>query len=193
MNDRIFTLTMLLGSLVLFSSCNKQGKESARQMPALTQGSSPSAIAGIRWQVPERWQVQPQRQMRIATYVVPAATKDVEAGECAVFYFGSGEGGDVESNITRWIGQFEGANKPVRSTRVIDGLKVSLINLSGTYRSAGGPMMASGEKKEGYRLVGAIVEAPMGLVFFKLTGPEAVVASAEGEFNGLVESVGHNQ
>jgi hypothetical protein len=36
---------------------------------------------------------------------------------------------------------------------------------------------------------GAIVEAPEGLVFFKLTGPLNTVAAAEGDFNSLLASV----
>jgi hypothetical protein len=39
---------------------------------------------------------------------------------------------------------------------------------------------------------GAIVEAPEGLVFFKLTGPLNTVAAAENDFNSLLGSV-HRQ
>ena len=41
--------------------------------------------------------------MRLATYQVP------ESGECGVYYFGQGQGGGVEANIDRWIGQFQGS------------------------------------------------------------------------------------
>lgn len=169
----------------LFVDCKSREDETTK----VRQGSDSHAMTGIHWQVPERWKVQQPRQMRIATYTVPAASGDSEAGECGVFYFGAGQGGDVESNIARWINQFEPPGVPTRSSRVVDGLKVSMLDLSGTYLASGGPMMATKEKKEGYRLIGAIVEAPNGPVFFKLTGPVATVASAEGEFNELIESV----
>jgi len=36
---------------------------------------------------------------------------------------------------------------------------------------------------------GAIVEAPQGLVFFKLTGPLNTVAAAEGDLNALLNTL----
>ena len=44
--------------------------------------------------------------MRAASYTIPPAAGDSEGGECVVYYFGSGQGGGVEANIKRWIGQF---------------------------------------------------------------------------------------
>jgi hypothetical protein len=49
-------------------------------------------------------------------------------------------------------------------------------------------MMQSTGKKPGYRLLGAIVEAPEGNVFFKLTGPDATVGAAQAELDALVAS-----
>jgi hypothetical protein len=126
--------------------------------------------------------------MRIATYTVPAAEADEESGECAVFYFGGGQGGDVVSNIDRWVGQFENA-KPTKSSKELNGLKVTLVQISGTYLAPGGPMMQSTGKKEDYRLLGAIVDAPGGSVFFKFTGPAKTVAAAAEEFQALVGSL----
>jgi len=112
-----------------------------------------------------------------------------EAGECGVFFFGRGQGGSIEDNLTRWKGQFEPppAAKPVQKT--VNGLKVHEIDLSGTYLAPGGPMMQSQGKKPGWRLLGAIVEAPDGLVFFKCTGPAATMAKAEKDFQTLVKSL----
>jgi hypothetical protein len=50
-------------------------------------------------------------------------------------------------------------------------------------------MMQSTGKKTGYRLLGAIVEAPEGNVFFKLTGPAATVGAAQADFDALVGSM----
>jgi hypothetical protein len=50
-------------------------------------------------------------------------------------------------------------------------------------------MMQSQGKKEKFRLLGAIVEAPQGSVFFKFTGPANTVAAAEEEFDELIESL----
>jgi hypothetical protein len=127
--------------------------------------------------------------MRIATYMIPVSDGDPEGGECAVFHFGSGQGGDVQSNINRWLGQFEDAGKPLQESKEVHGLPVTIVAVSGTYLAPGGPMMQSQGKKSNYRLLGAIIEAPGGAVFFKLTGPSKTVTSAEKEFDALVASV----
>ena len=69
------------------------------------------------------------------------------------------------------------------------GLRVTRVQLAGTYLAPGGPMMQSTGTRPGTRLLGAIVEAPEGNVFFKLTGPAASVAAAQADFDGLVGSI----
>jgi len=133
--------------------------------------------------------------MRAATYQVPSAAGDPEGGECAVFYFGPGQGGGVQANIDRWIAQFEqpdgkpSADRAKHGRETIGGLSVTKIDLSGTFLGGGPAMGAGSAKKPGYRLLGAIVEAPEGPVFFKLTGPSNTVRSAEKEFEGMLASL----
>jgi hypothetical protein len=143
---------------------------------------------GVTWQVPSRWSEQPPRQMRVATYTVPAAAGS-EAGECAVFYFGPGQGGGIEANVERWSRQFEGAPPAERTTRRVSGLEVTEVSLAGVYLAPGGPSMQSQGKKPGYRLLGAIVEAPEGNVFFKLTGPEATMKTGAADLRALLASL----
>ena len=52
----------------------------------------------------------------------------------------------------------------------------------------GGPMAAQ-PPVAGYRLLGAIVEGPNGLVFFKLVGPEKTVAGAANDFTEMLKSL----
>ena len=78
---------------------------------------------------------------------------------------------------------------PATRATVVSGLKVTRAEVKGTYLSPGGPMMQSTGGRPGYRLLGAIVEAPEGNVFFKLTGPAATIAAAEASFEALVSSV----
>jgi hypothetical protein len=72
---------------------------------------------------------------------------DPEDGECAVFYFGAGQGGGVNENIQRWIGQFEApgggpADKLAKTSKgTSSGLPVTRVNRTGTYKAATGPMM----------------------------------------------------
>jgi hypothetical protein len=153
---------------------------------------APAASAGgIAWKVPTRWTPGDGSALRVATYAVPAAT-GAEKGECAVFFFGPGQGGGVDDNVARWGKQFEGAPAPQRSTQTVAGMHVTRAAVAGTYLAPGGPMMQSTGKKSGYRLLGAIVEAPDGNVFFKLTGPAPTVAAAQADFDALVASI-HKQ
>ena len=146
-----------------------------------------SSAGGIVWTVPTRWTAGQGGAMRVATYAVPSA-RGAEAGECAVFFFGPGQGGGIEDNVARWGKQFEGAPKPATRTTRQAGLTVTRAEVAGTYLAPGGPMMQSTGTKTSWRLLGAIVEAPGGNVFFKLTGPAATVAGAQAEFDALVAS-----
>jgi hypothetical protein len=148
----------------------------------------PASAGGIRWTPPLRWAKGGASSMRVATYSVPAA-EGQEQGECAVFFFGPGQGGGVDDNVARWAKQFEGAPLADRTTATVAGLRVTRVQVAGTYLAPGGPMMQSTGKRTGYRLLGAIVEAPGGNVFFKLTGPAATIGAAQAEFDALVASI----
>jgi hypothetical protein len=145
--------------------------------------------AGVKWTAPSSWKPQAERPMRVATYEIPAAPGS-QPGECGVFYFGKGQGGGVEENFTRWTKQFDGAGAAKKGEKTVHGLPVHTIDVSGTYLASGGPMMQSQGKKPGYRLLGAIVEAPQGLLFFKLIGPSATIARAQADFEALLGSFG---
>jgi hypothetical protein len=184
---------------VLFASCGEQ-KQQAEAPRELQSGQLPSghpdisaagssSAAGVQWMVPSKWSVGPPRQMRVATYLIPAAAGDAEGAECGVFYFGGGQGGDLQMNIDRWVGQFEKAKGPDQTSREVNGMKVVLVKIAGTYLAPSGPMMQASGKHENYRLLGAIVAAPEGSVFFKLTGPAKTVAAVEGDFQELVNSI----
>ncbi len=151
---------------------------------AATDGSA----GGVHWTVPAGWQPGSPQPMRVASYTIPAAPGSEEAG-CGVFFFGKGQGGSVDENLQRWVGQFEGASTPKKSERTVNGLKVHLIEVAGTYLSPAGPMMQSQGKKSGWRLSGAIVEAPDGLVFFKCVGPAATMQKAQKQIDELLKSV----
>ena len=159
-----------------------------------TSGPTRSA-AGVRWSAPASWNIQPDRPMRLVTYRVPAAGTGSEDGECSVFFFGSGQGGDVESNIARWQGQFEpedgsqAAAAPLRESREVRGINVTLVDIAGTYLFSPAPMSPQKIRKPGYRMLGAIAAAPGGNVFFKLTGPAATVAATEEGFEVLLDSL----
>jgi hypothetical protein len=179
-------------SIVVLAVLLVASPSGSAQAPAVSHGrTTEAAVAeagGVEWTVPSRWKTGSGSAMRVATYVVPAA-KGAEAGECAVFFFGPGQGGSVDANVERWGKQFEGAPTPQTSASTVEGMRVTRARVDGVYLAPGGPMMQSQGKRPGYRLLGAIVEAPGGNVFFKLTGPAATVGAAEHDFDALVASL----
>lgn len=142
---------------------------------------------GVEWDVPKNWTNRGQTSMRLATYEAPAQGGD--PGECAVFYFGPSQGGDVEANIDRWIGQFESHGKISRSAKTVGGMDVKLVEVEGDYLAPSGPMMESSGKKQGWMLKGAIVQGPNGNVFFKFTGPKKVLVASAKDFDGMLASL----
>lgn len=189
MTQPLFRLAMIL--LLSASLLPAQaGKAAAGPKSSALEGSA----AGIKWTATSRWTSEAPRPMRAATYRIPAAAGDREGGECAVFFFGSGEGGAPDANVKRWVGQFQQPDgKPVADVKSlhqqINGLKVLTVDVSGTYLAVGGPMSPVKSARPGYRLLGAIVEAPQGNVFFKLTGPARTAAASEKEFQALLKSL----
>lgn len=132
--------------------------------------------------------------MRLATYTVPPAPGDQEGGECGVYYFGPGQGGSVQANMDRWIGQFHQADGQIskaiiKNGGVDGGLKLTTVDVSGAYTGMGGPMAPRGPAKPGYRLLGAIVEGSQGSVFFKFTGPAKTVAQNQSAFLKMLASI----
>jgi hypothetical protein len=161
------------------------------QPAASTASASPPAAAAreIVWTDPVGWQKVPAASpMRKATYRVPAAPKDPEDAEMAVFYF-RGEGGSTEANIQRWISQFSDTNPSAvkRTQRNVGGMSQTIVEVEGTYAS--GMPGAPATPKPRYRLLGAVVETPAGPYFFKLTGPKKTVEAARDAYLAMLISV----
>ena len=136
------------------------------------------------------WVALPPSSMRKAQLRVPDPANPAGPGAEVVFFnFGAGQGGDVNGNISRWIGQFDKpeALQPVVESANIKGTKVTRVRVdSGTFSSGmpGGPTTAMAN----YGLYGAILESPQGNIFIKMTGPAALVNAAAADFEGLIQS-----
>jgi hypothetical protein len=140
------------------------------------------SAAGLKWTPPAGWKAESgARPMRAATYTVDDA-------ECAVYFFGLGQGGSIDDNLARWKKQFHGPDAKT-GKRTIHSLAVTTIDVSGDYSGMGGPMSGGGVAKSGYRMLGAIVEGPGGNVFFKFTGPAKTIAANQPKFELLLGSV----
>ena len=70
-------------------------------------------------------------------------------------------------------------------------MHATFVEVTGTY--AGNLMpdranLATPTNKPGWRLIGAILDAPSGLWFFKLTGPDLTVRAGARQFEDMVRS-----
>src|SRR6185295_14455383 len=93
----------------------------------------------LKFRVPAGW-VEEERtsSMRVAQYRLPKAPGDTEDASLILYYFGQGQGGSVTANIDRWIGQIKqpdgSAVKGAKDEHLdANGLKVTTVDLSGTY------------------------------------------------------------
>jgi hypothetical protein len=152
---------------------------------------SAESAGGLSWTAPAGWKSEGTQPLRVATYPVPPTAGDHDPAECAVYFFGAGQGGSVQANVDRWKGQFHGPDGKTSAarvgTRMIHGLTVTTIDTSGEYSGLGGPV-TPGPAKPFYRLLGAIVEGPGGNVFLKFTGPMKTIAANQAKFEQLLTS-----
>ena len=147
------------------------------------------SIAGISFAVPASWaETEPSSSMRAFQFQLPGAGG--EKAEVAVFYFGEGQGGDVQENIQRWKGQFTVVKQEKIEPRIVHEIPTHKVYFEGTYQQTAGPMMMpKGEPVENSALLGAVIEAPKGPVFFKMSGPKDTVMAVIPDFDALLNSV----
>ena len=150
------------------------------------------SAAGVHWTAPAGWKTEAPQPMRAATYTAIAAPGDKVNAQCGVYFFGAGQGGSVNANIERWKGQFQDtAGKPAPAKIVrrptTKGITITTIDVSGEYSGLGGPI-SSGPSAPGYRLLGAIVEAPGGNIFVKFVGTARTISANQAKFEQLLTS-----
>ena len=136
-------------------------------------------VAGYAFGPPEGWKSSPpSSSMRKAQFAAGEA-------EVVFFYFGPSGGGGVKANVDRWMGQFQGAKNKKVETKEVGGVKVTYARATGTFMS--GRPFGPKTPKEGYALLGAIIEGKEGAIFVKMTGPEAAVQANADKMKGMVE------
>ncbi|MCP3981736.1 MAG: hypothetical protein GY716_20740 [bacterium] len=145
------------------------------------------------WSVPDAWTPEPPRSdMRYAQYVVPGADGP---GECVVYYFGPGQGGDPMANARRWAGQFtqpDGSSslEGMKITSIASAIgKVQIVEVHGTYDGGMTMTAAPADPQPNSMLLGAIAPGPDAPWFFKLTGPESTIEAQRSAFVGMLQTL----
>lgn len=155
---------------------------------ALAAVQSAPPAGGLTFSAPPAWKSRPAAStMRVAEFVVPKSAGDAEDAEAIVYFFGA-SGGTVEANIDRWIAQMQqpdgsaSKDKARREVQTINGLKVSVVDVSGTYIAEVRPGATERYNKPDFRLRAAVVETPRGPYYIKMTGPAKTMAAADADF-----------
>ncbi len=180
------TLSLLLS---LVTACGQKQEPAKHARPA----SSPE-VTRLLWTAPEGWiEEQPTSEMRLSQYRLAKTEGDSEDAVCYVAHF-PGTGGSVEANLLRWYDQFQQPDGTPSAARAkvnkaeYHGLKQTTVDLTGTFQQSTTPMGPESEEKPGFRMLGAVVETPVGPWFAKLTGPERTVARWEKSFYEFMKS-----
>lgn len=159
------------------------------------QASAPGSQGELRLKAPDGWvSERPSSSMRVSQYQLAAAEGDAEAASLVVYYFGAGQGGSVDANLERWVGQMQtpdgrpSKDKAKTETTTVNGMKVTLLDVSGAY--AGGDMGGGGasQSKPNFRMRAGVIETPKGAYFIKLVGPEKTVNRWDQSFQEFVKS-----
>ena len=172
---------------------HNHGAEAPQAAPALptppttaaaggTMANTPVATSsgpGLVWSAPASWSAKPGSAMRKGSYAIKG---DGGEADLSITAFPGDVGGDL-ANINRWRGQIQlgpiGAGDLASAVQRIErnGLKIGVVDLGG----------AAGTGAQ--RIVGAMVPHEGSTWFFKLMGPDALVAKEKAAFMAFLDTV----
>jgi hypothetical protein len=155
----------------------------------LAAAGTPVTMDGLTSTAPDSWKEVPTTsQMRFKQFSIPRAPGDPMDAELVIFYFGPGQGGDADANITRWKAMFtppEG--KKVEDVSKVDtvsigAVKATLLDIHGTYKPSSmmGPPQ---EPRPNSRMISVVFASPQGPYFMRFVGPERTIERHKSEFD----------
>jgi len=161
-----------------------------------TQTTTTQTAAGITFKVPEGWITEtPSSSMRVAQYKLPKVEGDSADASLVLYFFGSQQGGSVADNIDRWVNQIQqpdgskSTDKAKIETTTVNGVKVTTVDVSGTYTAEMAPGSQTRHNDTQQRLRAAVIESPKGNYFLKLIGPEKTVTKWDQSFKDYLKSI----
>lgn len=193
----------LLASLALLAACREQKvtsyrvpREQPEPLPPILTGEVPAPAAGtaamagtpvttatgagLTWTAPAAWTAKPASAMRKGSYAV-TGEGGAEA-DLSITAFPGDVGGEL-ANLNRWRGQIQlpplaEADLPAVTTRLsVNGLEFVVVDFDNP------------KAEKAQRILGASAAYDGATWFFKLMGPEAVVAQAKPAFLDFLKTV----
>ena len=161
------------------------GAPAAPAAPTAPNGSAMGALpesavaAGnaLTWSAPASWQAKAPGSVRKGSYAIVG--NGGATGDLGITAF-PGDTGGLHANINRWRGQI--GLQPAGPAEIegnlerfqANGLSIDFVDLTGP---------------QGVRLLGAIVPFNNETWFFKLTGPEALIARERAAFRAFLDTI----
>ena len=172
-----------------------QGKGSTSTSGSQANSAQTNTTGELRFKAPEGWGIEKTSSaMRVAQYKLPRIEGDKDDGSLVLYYFGASQGGTAQANIDRWIGQIQqpdgssSKDKAKTETMTVNGLKVTTVDVIGTYTAEMAPGSGSFHNDENYRLRAAVIETPKGNYFVKLAGPAKTIARWDQAYSDYLKS-----
>ncbi|QGJ69837.1 Hypothetical protein PBC10988_15240 [Planctomycetales bacterium 10988] len=145
-------------------------------------------LSAVKVTAPDSWvQKQPRSSIVAYEYAAPASEGDSADGRFTVM----AAGGDIQANIDRWSGQFAAKDGEAKVTKVkAAGYDVSIVDISGTFVDTPRGFFGPKVNREGYRMMGAIVDtSPNMRIYLKFYGPKKTVSDHEKAFMDMIEGM----
>ncbi|MBA4138304.1 MAG: hypothetical protein C0518_13410 [Opitutus sp.] len=145
-------------------------------MGALPEGSV-SKNNALTWTAPAHWQQKAPGSVRKGSYAITGEGN--ATGDLSITAF-PGDTGGLHANVNRWRGQI--GLGPVGNAEVEAGIEhIDMNGLHADFVDLTGP--------NGIRLLGAIVPHERETWFFKLTGPDALLAKERAAFREFINTI----
>jgi hypothetical protein len=152
------------------------------------------ALGPFTLSAPADWTIKPvTSNMRAADFQLPA--KPGAEAELIVYYFGTGGAGSVDSNLDRWLGQFQQPDgKKSRDVAKIEhtkfgGQDATFVSVTGRFVAPAMPGATESVDKTDQTLLAAIVSSPSGPYYFKLVGAKSTVDAQAAAFRKMLDSL----
>jgi hypothetical protein len=172
-------------------------KEKDPELPAASAAAAPATMGAsgdtmadtpvttaqgndLAWTAPATWKAKPASAMRKGSYAV-TGDNGAEA-DMSITAFPGDVGGDL-ANLNRWRGQIQ-----------LPPLNQGDLGAATTHLDANGLHLtvvdfANSQSANPQRILGAIVPVPGATWFFKLMGPDAVVAGEKPVFEEFLKTI----
>ncbi len=151
--------------------------------PASSDGFTSAPGSSLSWQTPPGWQDAGATGLRLANFRIGPAGE----AECYVTILG-GPAGGVALNVNRWRSQMgleEADPETIAQLPKIPllGAEAVFVDLKGSFGGMVDDVHAPARDiREGYALLGAILQREDDTVFLKMTGPEEILQQERGNF-----------